>query len=65
MHVCFVQGRKYQVLYDYEAQDSDEVSIIENDIILGVEILDEGWAMGTVERTGKRGMIPSNYIEEV
>jgi len=53
------------VLYDYVAQDSDEVSISENDIILGVEILDEGWAMGTVERTGKRGMIPSNYIEEV
>jgi len=52
-------------MYDYEAQDSDEVSINEYDMIHDVEILDEGWAMGTVERTGLRGMIPSNYIQEV
>lgn len=58
-------GRKYQAMYDYEAQDSDEVSINEYDIILDVEILDEGWAMGTIERTGQRGMIPSNYIQAV
>lgn len=57
-------GRKYQALYDYEAQDTDEVSINEYDMIHDVEILDEGWAMGTVERTGQRGMIPSNYIQE-
>jgi len=50
-------------MYDYDAQDSDEVSIREYDSIANVEILDEGWAMGTVERTGERGMIPSNYIE--
>lgn len=57
-------GPRYLAMYDYEAQDSDEVSINENDVILGVEILDEGWAMGTVQRTGQRGMIPSNYIQE-
>ena len=50
-------------MYDYEAQDDDEVSIREHDIIVDVEVLDEGWAMGTLERTGQRGMIPSNYIE--
>jgi len=50
-------------MYDYMAQDSDEVSIQENDVILDVQILDEGWAMGTVQSTGQRGMIPSNYIE--
>jgi len=52
-------------MYDYEAQDSDEVSISEGDFIVDVEILDEGWAVGTIERTGQRGMIPSNYIQEV
>ena len=51
-------------MYDYEAQDSDEVSIMENDSIVDVQMLDEGWAMGTVERTGQRGMVPSNYIEQ-
>jgi len=39
------------------------VSIQENDTIVNVEVLDEGWATGTVERTGQTGMIPSNYIE--
>ena len=61
MFVC--QGAKYQAMYDYEAQDNDEVSIREYDTIVDVEILDEGWAMGTVESTGQRGMIPSNYIQ--
>jgi len=56
-------GPTYRAMYDYDAQDNDEVTIHENDVILDVEILDEGWAMGTVESTGQRGMIPSNYIE--
>ena len=51
-------------MYDYEAQDADEVSIRENDIIIDVEILDEGWATGVLEKSGERGMIPSNYIQQ-
>lgn len=57
-------GARYYAVYNYDANDDDEVSIVENDSIANVEILDEGWVMGTVERTGLRGMIPSNYIEE-
>jgi len=57
------QGSRYQAIYDYDAADNDEVTIHEGDIIVDVEIMDEGWAMGTVESTGQRGMIPSNYIE--
>lgn len=60
---CSRQGSRYRVMYDYEAQDNDEVSIMENDVVVDVEILDEGWALATVERTGQRGMVPSNYIE--
>ena len=50
-------------MYDYDAQDDDEVSFQENDRIVNCESIDEGWVVGTVERTNQRGMIPANYIE--
>lgn len=58
-------GKRHKSLYDYEATDNDEVSFKENDIIVEVEVIDDGWVKGTVESSGKRGMLPSNYIEEV
>jgi len=53
----------YVAIYDYVAQDLDEVDFEENDHIINCECIDEGWVVGTVEKTGQRGMIPSNYIE--
>jgi hypothetical protein len=52
-------------MYDYVAQDDDEVSFRDGDIIIETEVIDEGWMFGTVERTGKRGMLPANYVERV
>lgn len=57
--------RVYRALYDYEAQDSDEVSFSEGDLIFEVNSIDAGWMTGRVERTGKIGMLPANYIEQV
>ncbi|ESN95275.1 hypothetical protein HELRODRAFT_179618 [Helobdella robusta] len=57
------EGLCYRAMFDYDATDSDEVSIAENDKIINCEVIDEGWIMGTVERTGSRGMIPANYVE--
>jgi hypothetical protein len=56
-------GPVYIAMYDYDAQDDDEVSFQENDRIVNCESIDEGWVVGTVERTNQRGMIPANYIE--
>jgi hypothetical protein len=42
-----------------------QVSFAEGDIITNVQIIDEGWMRGTVERTGATGMLPSNYVEPV
>jgi hypothetical protein len=50
-------------MYDYDAQDEDEVSFGEGDVITNCQVVDEGWVIGTVKRTGQKGMIPSNYIE--
>lgn len=54
----------YVAMYDYDAQDDDEVSFMENDRIINSEKIDDGWIIGTVQRTGHRGMIPANYIEK-
>jgi hypothetical protein len=50
-------------MYDYDAQDDDEVSFTEGDVITNCQVVDEGWVIGVVQRTGRKGMIPSNYIE--
>ena len=50
--------------YDYAAQDEEEIELAEGDVVEDVEEVDEGWVKGTNKRTGKRGMIPSNYIEK-
>jgi len=60
-----VQGPVYQAMYDYDAQDDDEVGFRENDIVVNVEPIDEGWMFGTIERTGMRGMLPANYVERI
>ncbi|XP_015210057.1 nebulette isoform X8 [Lepisosteus oculatus] len=55
--------RVYRAIYDYAAQDHDEVSFRDGDVIINVQPIDEGWMYGTVQRTGKSGMLPANYIE--
>lgn len=57
--------RVYRALYDYEAQDSDEVGFTEGDLIIEVNSIDSGWMTGRVERTGLTGMLPANYVELV
>ncbi|XP_059150251.1 LIM and SH3 domain protein F42H10.3-like isoform X2 [Physella acuta] len=55
----------YRALYDYSAADSDEVSFQDGDHIVDVEVVDAGWMIGTVQRTGQHGMLPSNYVERI
>ncbi len=52
-------------MYDYEAQDTDEVSFKDGDLVVNCTFIDEGWMTGTVHRTGKFGMLPANYVEPV
>ncbi|XP_070783943.1 nebulette isoform X3 [Enoplosus armatus] len=56
-------SRVYRALYDYAAQDHDEVSFRDGDVIINAQPIDEGWMYGTVQRTGKSGMLPANYVE--
>lgn len=52
-------------MYDYVAADNDEVSFKDGDVIVNVQSIDEGWMYGTVQRTGKTGMLPANYVEAI
>jgi len=52
-----------RAMYDYTAQDVDEVSFLDGDLIVACVPIDEGWMTGTVQRTGERGMLPANYVE--
>lgn len=52
-------------MYDYAAADDDEVSFAEDDMIIHCDPIDDGWMMGTVERSGQQGMLPSNYVEHL
>lgn len=55
--------RVYRAMYDYEAQDLDEVSFCDGDLIVNCTAIDEGWMTGLVQRTGRQGMLPANYVE--
>lgn len=58
-------GRVYKAMYDYEAQDDDEVSFLDGDYIINVRSIDGGWMTGEVQRTGQVGMLPANYVQLV
>ncbi|XP_072468040.1 nebulin isoform X2 [Notamacropus eugenii] len=58
-------GKTFRAMYDYMAADADEVSFKDGDAIVNVQAIDEGWMYGTVQRTGRTGMLPANYVEVI
>uniref|UniRef100_A0A4W5RSJ5 SH3 domain-containing protein n=1 Tax=Hucho hucho TaxID=62062 RepID=A0A4W5RSJ5_9TELE len=58
-------GKTVRAIYDYSSADSDEVSFKDGDVIVNVQAIDEGWMYGTVQRSGKTGMLPANYVEVI
>eukprot|EP00072_Mus_musculus_P031598 XP_006497829.1 PREDICTED: nebulin isoform X16 [Mus musculus] len=58
-------GKIFRAIYDYIAADADEVSFKDGDAIVNAQAIDEGWMYGTVQRTGRTGMLPANYVEAI
>ncbi|XP_050297060.1 LIM and SH3 domain protein Lasp [Anthonomus grandis grandis] len=56
-------GRVYRAMYDYQAEDEDEVSFQDGDLIINGSSVDRGWMTGQVQRTGQVGMLPANYVQ--
>ncbi|XP_058245865.1 drebrin-like b isoform X5 [Hemibagrus wyckioides] len=56
------RGTCARALYDYQAADDTEISFDPDDIIAGIEMIDEGWWRG-YGPDGHFGMFPANYVE--
>ncbi|XP_041644150.1 drebrin-like b isoform X1 [Cheilinus undulatus] len=51
-----------RALYDYQAADDTEISFDPDELITGIEMIDEGWWRG-YGPDGSFGMFPANYVE--
>ena len=51
------------VIYDYTADNEDELSLKEDQIVYVVKKNDDGWFEGVVN--GITGLFPGNYAEKV
>ncbi|OZJ04294.1 hypothetical protein BZG36_02574 [Bifiguratus adelaidae] len=69
-----MSARKARALYSCEADDDSELSFSEGDIIVDgkyysgaliKETSEEGWYEGRLEKTGRSGLFPYNYVEMI
>lgn len=51
------------MLFDYEAEADDELTLKEGDVIRNIAKIEDGWWEG--ELNGKRAMFPENFVEEI
>ena len=52
-----------RAIYDYQAEDEDELTFDPGELITQIDKFDEGWWKGTCR--GQEGVFPANYVEEI
>ncbi|XP_068085006.1 uncharacterized protein CAP [Anabrus simplex] len=55
----------YRALYNYRPQNEDELELREGDTVYVMEKCDDGWYVGSSQRTGYFGTFPGNYVERL
>ncbi|XP_046598653.1 uncharacterized protein LOC107225152 isoform X1 [Neodiprion lecontei] len=56
---------RYRALYNYRPQNDDELELKEGDTVYVMEKCDDGWFVGSSQRTGCFGTFPGNYVERL
>ena len=51
------------MLFEYEAAEENEMSLIEGEILEQVDQIDEGWWSAVGDGGAKSGLFPANYVE--
>lgn len=57
--------RRLCALFDYSPRHADELELLKGDIVCLVDVCDDGWCIGTSERTKLFGTFPGNYVRPV
>lgn len=52
-------------LYNYKPQKEDEVELKKGDYYTVAEACQDGWLKGRCLKTGKAGVFPGNYVQQV
>ncbi|KAG1937260.1 drebrin [Pimephales promelas] len=55
---------RVRALYDYQAEDENELSFEPGDIISDVETIDKAWWRGS-SKDGRQGLFPANFVETI
>lgn len=55
----------YRALYNYQPLNSDELELREGELVDVMEMCDDGWFVGTSQRTCRFGTFPGNYVRPV
>ncbi|KAJ0019452.1 hypothetical protein NQD34_007021 [Periophthalmus magnuspinnatus] len=63
--ILFYFLHRYKAVYNYKPQNSDELELREGDIVQVMEKCDDGWFVGTSDRTHAFGTFPGNYVAPV
>lgn len=56
------EGEMHIAQYQYEPKNSDELELLQGDIVEVIEKCDDGWFVGTSQRTALFGTFPGNYV---
>jgi sorbin and SH3 domain-containing protein 1 len=52
-------------MFKYLPQNDDELELLEGDTVYVLEKCDDGWYVGSSDRTGAFGTFPGNYVEKI
>uniref|UniRef100_A0A3B4GBD3 Osteoclast-stimulating factor 1 n=1 Tax=Pundamilia nyererei TaxID=303518 RepID=A0A3B4GBD3_9CICH len=62
-HPIFPRSDRVRALYDFKAEEADELEFSAGDIIEVLEVSDQTWWQGQLR--GKKGLFPSNYTKPI